>query len=206
VYDELRYRVRITDPARVEPFENQFILRVRPVASPPTKPKSGTSQRPPAPANKKGKEREKPSLLAMPPITPVKEPDWSKHGFSKNIALKVKHAGTSETDSPDPTTTTYDFFVNVDHQSLRAEQKRSKTSPQVLEARFTYALVLIGLALLQEGRQVEPETTPGTDGEEDPDQGAGLEAQVERFANAVAPILLPMIELLPELGASEEPG
>lgn len=205
VYDELRYRVRVTDPARVDPFENQFILRIRPTAPPPAKSKPGASQRPPSPTTKKGKEREKPSLLAMPPITPIREAEWSKHGFTKSTALKVKHAGTSEPDSPDPATTTYDFFVNVDHQSLRAEQKRSKTSPKVLEARFTYALVLIGLALLQEERLPDVEAAPVAD-DDDTERSSGVEARVEVFANAVAPILLPMIELLPELGDAEEPA
>ncbi len=197
VDDEVRYRVRVNDPSRVDPFENQFLLRVRPSGSPPSKPpKPGTKQKPPS--KEKGSEREKPSQLAMPPITLVKEADWEKRGFNKTTALKVKHALTADSESTDTPTTTYDFFVNVDNQSLRAEQKRSKMSPDLLQARFTYSLVLMGLALLQHDRSKRT----GSDGNEDEsasdDPAQSVESQIEYVTSAVAPVLLPMLDLLSE--------
>ncbi|MGH8526611.1 MAG: hypothetical protein ACREXY_21110 [Gammaproteobacteria bacterium] len=202
VGDELRYRVRVTDSSRLDPFENFFTLHIRPSGSPPQKGKPGSPKKPAA--DEKGAERERPSSLAMPPITPVREPEWPKYAFTKLTALKVKLAGSFDADGTDASTTTYDFFVNVDHQSLRAEQKRSKTLPKVLETRFTYAIVLIGLALLQEDKAKRPVSSGDSD-EEANTAATNVEKEVEHFTMAVAPIILPMLELLPDLTDVEEP-
>lgn len=200
--DVLRYRVRVTDRSRIESFENQFVLRVRGTGpQPPNGPKGGPKN---PPAKDKGSEREKPSKLAMPPITLVREPEWEQRGFTKLTALKVKHAGNADGDSPDSaTTTTYDFFVNADNQSLKSEEKRSKISPKLLEAKFTYALVLLGLALLQDDRGKRPSTTaPGA--EQGEDEEPNVERQIDRFTSAIAPIILPMLDLLAGVGDDEK--
>lgn len=203
VGDDLTYRVQVTDASRVDPFENYFIFNVCAAGSPPAKgAKPGTTQKPPS--KEKGKEREKPALLSMPPITPVREPEWPRYEFTKTTALRVKDAGTAESDAGDASTTTYDFYVNVDNQFLKSEQKRSKTSPKMLEARFVYALVLVGLALIQGGRtkssfSVDEEGEP-LDERREP----AIEKQIDRVTSALAPILLPMMDLLPELPDGEE--
>jgi len=204
VGDELRYRVRVTDPSRVDPFENLFTLRVRLSGSQQPKGKPGSPKKPPS--DEKGGERDRPTALAMPPITPVKEPEWPKHGFTKLTALKVKLAGATDGDGTESSTTTYDFFVNVDNQSLRAEQKRSKTPPNVLETRFTYAVVLIGLALLQDDKARGPVTSTPDDGADASSKAeVNVEGEIERFTTAIAPIILPMLELLPDLTDVDEP-
>lgn len=202
VDDEFRYRVRVTDHSRVTPFENVFVIRVRPSGAPPVKPtKPGIPPKPPS--KEKGNDREKPSMLAMPPITPVKEAEWDKHKFTKFSALKVQNAGAEGDDTP---TQTWDFYVNVDNQWLKTEQKRSKTPPQLLEVRFMYALVLIGLALIQEERAkrapdpTEEEPEPPTEKRE-----SNIEKQILKVTSAIAPILLPMLDLLPGLDEGDEP-
>jgi len=203
VDDELRYRVCVNDPSRIDAFENQFLLRVRPSGLPPVKTsKPGTRQKPPS--KEKGSEREEPSQLAMPPITPVRETEWHRHGFNKTTALKVKHAPTPISESTDTLTTTYDFFVNVDNQSLRAEQKRSKTSPDLLRARFTYSLVLIGLALLQHARANRVGLRQREDEATSDDETPSVEDQIEYVTSAVAPVLLPMLDLLSEQEEEEQ--
>jgi hypothetical protein len=204
VDDEFHYRVRVTDNSRVDPFENTFVLRVRPTGAPPVKPtKPGGPKNPPA--KDKGNEREKPSMLAMPPITKVHEAEWETHKFTKLSALKVQNAGTAEGD--DVSTQTWDFYVNVDNQWLKTEQKRSKTAPALLEARFMYALVLIGLALIQADRTKHvPDPTA-----EEPDaptekRESNIEKQILRVTSAIAPILLPMLDLLPDLDDGEAPA
>ncbi len=205
VGDELHYRVRVTDPSRADPFENFFTLRVRPSGPQPQKGKAGSPRKPPS--DEKGGERDRPTALAMPPITPVREPEWPKYGFTKLTALKVKLAGATEGVGAGPSTATYDFFVNVDNKSLRAEQKRSKASSKVLETRFTYAVVLIGLALLQDETAKRPVTPAPDDGAEATpnDDEVNVENQIEQFTTAIAPIILPMLELLPDLTDVEDP-
>jgi hypothetical protein len=204
VGDELRHRVRVTDPSRIEPFENHFVLRVRPSAGPSQKPpRPGSATKPPS--KERGKDREQPAFLAMPPITPVKEAEWEKHNFTKLTALRVKHAGTQEPesgDSPDPSVMTYDFFVNIDNQYLKLEQKRSKITPSLLELRFTYALVLMGLALLQEERMRPKDTESNEDA--DNETSASIEHRIDRVTSALAPIILPMLDVLPTLNDADD--
>jgi hypothetical protein len=203
VGDELTYRVRVTDASRVDPFENYLVLGVRAAGSPPAKgSKPGATQKPPS--KEKGKERERPARLSMPPITPVSEPEWPRYEFTKTTALRVKDAGTFESEAGDASTTTYDFYVNVDNQFLKSEQKRSRASPKILEARFVYGLVLVGLALIQGGRTKPPSSL---DEEADPLEERheqSIEKQIDRVTSAIAPILLPMMDLLPELPDAEE--
>ena len=137
-------------------------------------------------------------------ITPVTEAEWEKHGFTKTTALKVKHAPTVESESTDTPTTTYDFFVNVDNQSLRTEQKRSKISPDLVRWRFTYSLVLIGIALLQHDRSKRTGSDQNEEESASADQAPSVEKQIEYVTSAVAPVLLPMLDLLSEQEEEEQ--
>ncbi len=205
VGDELRYRLRVTDPSRVDPFENVFVLRVKAAgAQSPKSPKSGISQKPPS--KEKGTERERPAFLAMPQITEVKEVDWEKYKFTKATALTVCHAGTAEGEAGGPETTTYDFFVNIDNQSLKAEQKKSTTDPSLVKTRFSYALVLIGLALLQDARAKPAPEENGDEEAADEPREPNLEKRIADVTSALAPILLPMLDLLPDMAESDGPS
>ena len=147
--------------------------------------------------------------MAADTITAVKEAEWSQHGFNKFTALRIKNAPSAEGDPAVPSTITYDFFVNVDNQWLKSEQKRSKQqSPKILEARFMYSLVLVGLALLQEDRtRPRPETSEeDADAPTDESNGENVEKRVDRFTAALAPILLPMLELIPDLEDETSPA
>jgi hypothetical protein len=119
-----------------------------------------------------------PEGLALPIVVEVKEEDWPQHGFDRSSALTVKGSGDG----------TYDFFVNVDNVYLKTEQKNYKrqSDPALLEARFKFALVLIGMALLEDHGQHENGSTP-------------VEEHVEQVTRAVAPFLIPMIDSLGSL-------
>jgi hypothetical protein len=107
-------------------------------------------------------------------------------------------------------TDVYDFFVNVDNKFLRITQKESKQDPKLLKAKFVYSLVLIGLALIQEDRTIRPADRDNDESDSDErdnkDEGGGgtLERSVDVTTRAVAPILLPMLELIGALDSSEE--
>jgi hypothetical protein len=201
VGNEVTYRVRVTDPSRIEPFENVFVLKVRSAAQSTDSPKPGTPKKPPS--KEKGTDRERPAFLAIPQITPVEEKDWAKFKFTKNSALMVRHAETTEGEGGAPETTTFDFFVNVDNQFLRLEQKKSAADPALVKTRFCYALVLIGLALLQDSRTRRQPSGDGEDDARDQPRDVNVERRVLDVTSALAPILLPMLDLLPEAVDSE---
>jgi hypothetical protein len=180
--DQVEYLIEITDPSRIEPFKNRLLLTVQPGSSPG----GGDGGRERQGANTgKGNMGGGP-LLALPAITEVTEEHWDSRGFNEESALKVVRTGDSgETDA-------YDFFVNVDNKYLKIAQKESKSNPRLLEKQFTYSLVLVGMAILQD-RQQQSRRRPSGDSREN---SSSVEEVVATTTRALAPILLPLIEAI----------
>lgn len=95
----------------------------------------------------------------------------------------------------------------MDNLYLNTEIKPARCDPKVVRARFTYGMVLLGLALVQQDEVEKAKAKkPGTDEEEQKEKEeaeVNIEKRVAEFTQAVAPVLLPMIESLGEL--DEEP-
>jgi hypothetical protein len=195
VGDELNYRIEVTDDSRIEAFKNELTLRVRkPTSGNGGGTKTATSSDWGS-GNKGGS-----STLQLPNIKEVHEADWPKHGFTELSALKVVNAGSSNGDGNTASTDVFDFFVNVDNKFLRIMQKESKEDPKLLKAKFLYALVLVGLAIIQEDRGTSKPVA-----EEDVENDApDVESIVERTTRALAPVLLPMLESIGSLAAATE--
>lgn len=202
VGDVLKFLAVTTDPTRVEgPFENRFTVKVKPKAesSGPggdkRKPKTGTS----------GDDRNGTGGIALPNIIEVWEPCWGNHTphFDKHTALRIKNAGVTDEESGEPKPV-YDFYINMDNLYLNTEIKPVKSNPGLLRARYTYGMVLLGLALIQQDEAEKARAKPAdADPAEEEDETCTLECRVEAFTRAVAPVLLPMIESLGDL--QEEP-
>lgn len=195
VGDELKYRLEITDPSRIDAFVNSFTLRVRPAITSSGGGGGHTTSKNAGTGTSGG-----PSLLQLPNIREVEEVDWGKHGFNELSALKIVNAGSiEETAGGDPGADVYDFFVNVDNKFLRITEKESKEDPKLLRAKFVYGMVLVGLALLQDSRQI---VNDGHASEGQPSED--IESAVLRTTRSLAPILLPMLESIGALDISEE--
>lgn len=174
--DALCYECWVEDDTLIEPFYNSFTCEV---IGPHTTTGSSSTERKP-PAGKDQGDRQKPEELSMPQVIEVREEEWEEFGFDKLSALQIKDTGEEG----------YDFFINMDNLYLRTEIKAARDAePRLLEARFKYALVLIGLSLLREqdvfssnGQGAEP-----------------IEKQIYRITSMIAPVLLPMIDALGDL-------
>ncbi len=196
--DVLELTAVANDETRIEPFKNVIKLTI---LDEDTLRKSKPSDRKKPPTEDKGEDREKPTGIQLPNIVEVaKNPgehqkawDSMKPAFDEYSALRIIHAGTEETveGMDEETKDIYDFFVNVDNIYLKTEQKSSKEEPDVLQAKFKYGLVLIGLALINS----EQEQAGGVSSPQ-----VQIEKLVERISKAVASVLVPMIN---ELGALE---
>lgn len=81
--------------------------------------------------------------------------------------------------------------------------KSTKAEMPLLKARFVYAMVLVGLGLLQQ--DITEQSSKGDEPETDEDNEAcgNVEERVERVTRALAPIMLPMIESLGALDVAE---
>jgi hypothetical protein len=187
VGDQLHCQMWVTDDTQIEQFRNEFW---RQVEGPDTRRNGKPGKRLP-PAELGEGDRLLPSGLSMPQHRRVRENEWDKYGFDKYTALMVKDTGEG----------TYDFFVNIDNICLQSEIKAlpRDADPRLLEARFEYSLILIGLAILKEG--VEQDASPSCSEQQETDL---LEDQVARITRAIAPVLLPMIATLGDLDLPEE--
>ena len=197
VGDELMFLAIVSDPTLVSNFENTFRVLVSKEATSPGKKTPRTKSS----SGKEGKDADAPAGITLPKIVEVHESKWETHSppFDKYTALRIKNAGS--TDDADGETAeehadsnnsnaVYDFFVNMDNVHLKTELKSRFSDAAITLSRFRYALVLIGLALLQE-EQGKRKSDP--DEEEDDTDEVNIEDRVEQFSKAVAPILLPMI-------------
>jgi len=192
----IEFIAHTTDKSRVEPFTNQFNIKV----IEPAVAKGGKGKRRKPPKDENGDERELPSGIALPNITRVHEEKWDVYEppFNKYTALRVIHAGESESGEKKDI---YDFYVNMDNTYLKADLKSTSTDIPLVEARFIYGMALLGLAILHNAEKT-PEKRNYTSGG-DEENGKNVEYVVESTTQAIAPILLPMIDGLGTLEATD---
>ena len=202
VGDLLKFQAVLTDPTRLDPFENTFCLDVKPEAVPHG---GGGGERHKPPTKEEGEEREVPTGINLPNIVPIYEPEWASQTppFDKYTALRigitdVTSNGEAETGNGE-THDVYDFKINMDNLFFKSEQKDSAGNADLLRARWKYGLVLVGLALLHDDAQRQESAKSSENSEEE--TGPNIEKRVEEFTKAVAPVLLPMINSLGSLDA-----
>lgn len=194
VGDVYEYTIEIADDSRLESLSNRLFVAVVPANAGG----GGRSARERGGNKGKGKSGG-PNELALPPITPVHEPDWTSQGMNEQSALKIQLADAGDESDE---AAAYDFFVNVDNRYLRIAQKEARSDANLLEKQFLYGMVLVGLALLQEHQ----ERTRGHDDEiGEPNFGATAPEFIENATRAIAPIFLPMLESLGGLSIDDLP-
>lgn len=188
--DKLNFTAIVNDDTRLSPFENKFDLEVLG----PSKSTSTKRERRKPPSDNEGSEREKPVGIELPNIVQVasnpgpNQKSWDSMSprFNEYSALRITHAGvsnSSENGKSEPRNV-YDYYVNVDNIYLKTEQKSSKENPEILQAKYVYGLVLMGLALVNfQGQQ------KASNG----DNQSNIEERVEKFSEAVSAVLLPII-------------
>jgi hypothetical protein len=205
VGDSLEFEATVSDPTLLQDFTNRFSLSVKAEVRPNGNP--GTRRKPPV--NDPGDEREMPSGIALPNIIPIDEANWGsvEPAFHKHSALRVR-----TTDIQDSTTNgngddrhdVFDFIINMDNVFLKSELKSSKEDIELVQKRWQYALVLVGLALLHDDKQ-KSQSRVGkqkdgawqeADSDQDESGSEQIDQRIEALTIALAPVLLPMIESL----------
>jgi len=174
--DTIRGTVTVNDETLIDPFRNEFEIHVLGEIESSG---NGGTRRPPR-GNGKG-DRLAPDDISLPKVNKVREDRWDEFGFDRFSALKVIYTGDKA----------YDFHLNMDNVFLRTELKKTNRDDlsRLLEARFEYGMVLLGLALLKDREVFED-----VDSEEN--QVMPIEQLVELTSRSVAPFILPMIEAL----------
>lgn len=187
VGDALKLVAKVNDSTQMEPFVNELVLSVKEEHMP----KPGTKTRKKPPAENEGDAREIPMGISLPQIIPVYEQDWESHGFKKYSAVKLR---TDSIDSEaDDEQQEFSFFINMDNIYLKTEMKGSAYNHEFIEARFKYAMVLLGLAVIHDSLTKKKN---GDELDSDEEGQETMEDKVKYFCDAVAPIVIPMIEYL----------
>jgi len=141
--------------------------------------------------------------IKLPKVEPVQQDDrfWQKYGFTMDtgchvISDPIYVEGKEQLE--------HVFYINMDNNSLRTEMKYSKQDPRLLEAKFKYGNVLLGLAMLHESDDFEVKNKANNN---DSDQQAEtIQDQIRKVSKAVAPVLLPMIDQLAGLNEDDIEG
>jgi hypothetical protein len=205
VGDIIDYVATVTDDTMVGEFVNRFTLTVGPAQQV----RGGGDQESKPPVDKEGHLRELPSGLALPDIREVYEADWHKrkHKFDEYSALEIIQEEASVRESLDGgDSAVYSFWVNMDNIYFRTECKSSWEDTEILRARWIYGLALVGMALIraEPGTRKLEETIKREDRVID-EAGLTLEEQVFQTCEALAPVLLPLIEKLGTLSEQQVP-
>ena len=79
---------------------------------------------------------------------------------------------------------------------LLTEMKYRKVHPRILEAKFKYGNVLLGLAMLHDDEKK-------SDKSKDENEKISIEDRIRAVTRAVSPVLLPMIDQLSGLSEDE---
>lgn len=193
--DHLVIQATVNDPTLAEPFVNVAKLTV--VGKSNARGSGGSRRR------SKGSgsgDQESNQGIALPKVIPVRENDehWRTHSFTPETAC---HVISDPVDDGGTQRVAHTFYVNLDNRSLLTEMKYAKQDPRLLEAKFKYGNVLLGLAMLQDVGANGKETEGDGADEEGPEES--VSDQIRRVTAAVAPVLLPMIDQLAGLNDAD---
>jgi hypothetical protein len=183
VGDVLTYDFDVTDPLRDEPFHNRLQVEIMPR----NERQSGSDRRRRNKANSGDGDNNSEAGLGLPEVQPVHrgDPEWDSLEFDDASALAIRRRPGVDGGG------SYDFFYNAENDSLLRAQKARPIDADLERERFRCALVLVGLALI---RQVDgaKAATPSDERAEPID----LEALVDTATRALAPVLLPLVEVV----------
>lgn len=194
--DTLTYETVVEDEIMQRTFRNVFTLQVAAATVPGT---TSTSVKPPSPGAKPGPVPDGEGGIALPTVIRLKksEPKWVEHFSDDNDCLDLYE---DVNDVNGKSQTTYMFYLNETNVSLQTELKASRSNAQVMLKQFEVGAVLIGMGLIHEQLIRK---TGAVNGDDNKDVEANLQERVRIFSRAVAPVLLPMIHTLGELGEDD---
>lgn len=191
----LKLVVEVVDPTLIDPFVNIAELAILPAVPPSSGPARPPTERPTPHEN--GNKQQQPTGIDIPIPEEVTKERWEKFGMDQHSALRVQASSAADEGLP-----AYDFYLNVDNVYLQSEIKASKASADLLKERFKWGMALLGLGAMH--RELRNEQDPNKDGgdDENEDQPIDMKELIAAASDALAPVLLPMIDSLGQLGGS----
>ena len=193
VGDKLSLECHVSDDVNPDGFTNSLALTIVDLSPGGNGNGKGRRQSRTKGGGKEGDEE--PFGIKLPNIKKVREEDWPIENFDEFSSTKVT-ADIEIEDGQEKTVNT--FTINIDNKYLKAEMKDAKSDVSLIEAKFVYGNVLLGLALIRDQEVRKPRNNLN-----DENMNGSLESDVykliESTSRAVAPFLVPMINSLGSL-------
>lgn len=190
--DEIELKTTLSDPTLTTPFLNPIKVRVTPYQD---HPKGSDRVKHPRSGAGTG-EGTSEQGIKLPHIELVHENDkyWNKYKFSFDTACHVM----SDPNPNEGGKLEHSFYINADNIALKTEMKYGKQNPKMLEAKFKYGNVLLGLAMLHDDEKVNKNghRRGDRDSENGQPEREPVQETIRRVSQAMAPIMLPMIDQL----------
>jgi hypothetical protein len=185
VGDLIHFESVVSDISKVDPFAEDFYIEVIPKVK---KKKSKRGKRKPPASDEEGNDVDQIQHLNLPNIIEIRKDEWDQHNFNQKTALNVVHSGEEG----------YDFYVNMHNIHLVTEKKANDDAdPKLIDAKYKYGLVLVGLAMLKEYNDKEVEDNRNGI------NGSDIFEDIRMISKALSPIIIPMIDGLGELNSEE---
>lgn len=145
--------------------------------------------------DEKDADRRRISNLAIPNVIRITKDSWKQLNFNQYSALKVKSAGEEFG---------YDYYINVDNVYLKAEMKgNTKIDPKLLEAKYTYGMVLLGMSVLRFEEHHHKGKTGKQELPNSDENDLSVYDRISQFTEAASSVLLPMIAQIAQLDSLE---
>lgn len=193
--DAIAYELTVTDPVMGTTFVNRLELSIRPAAARP-EPKPSTPRRQPGEPEAHGIDG--PSGIELPHVywLPKSDTRWAQHFGSVDDCLSV--IDDADADDNGPVKHDYKFYLSEENRALRFEINSNKLASEAIKKQFEVAITLVGLAILHDSDRVPAGAATGEES-----GGEGLQSatdHVKTATRALAPIMLPIINSLSDLG------
>jgi hypothetical protein len=203
VGDELKVVLTVTDDTLIEPFVNEAqILVARAVEHRPGKPGQRRHREEKDP---EGPTEQRPGGIQIPEPTEVHKPEWKERDMTAASVMRAK-LKKAIAEGKKPGVGDYDLFLNMDNEFLGWELKSRAKNADTVRYRYKFGMTLAAIAAIRYS------TLPRTQ-EEEPDNDAGkdtedldIPALVAATTDALAPVLLPMIDVLGDLDVNAPAG
>lgn len=194
--DELQVVVGVTDDTLMEPFVNEAVVSVAKAIVPQTGRSNDRKHRPEK--EPEGDKEKRPGGIEIPEPTEVHKAEWEERDMDKSSVLRAKSKKAIE-EGEKPEIGAYDLFINMDNEFLRWEEKARGKGAEMVRYRYKFGMTLVAIAAIRHAGAADGKVKG------DGDEGTvALDVQdlVAATTDALAPVFLPMIDVLGDLDAS----
>lgn len=147
--------------------------------------------------NKGESDEGPPAGIELPRIHKVRKNGWEERGFDEHSACTVIDEGSGDEGDD---RSVYEFYVNVDNIFLQTDMKHGDRDAAIIETKFIYGNVLVGLALIHDAKRTEAARRQGECSESEEEEEP-IARRIEQVTRALGPFLVPMVDYLGGLDA-----